>query len=223
MECTRTAYRPMPRQMPIAREGFPFIAIALFAVLAAWMMRADLVAAAMVLVAAFVVFFFRNPRRRTPQGEGLVVAPADGRVIRVERGVPAPHTARPSTKVSIFMSVLNVHVNRLPVTARVKEAVYRSGKFFVASLDKACEHNEQSALVLIDGAGREYVVVQIAGIVARRIVCYLKEGDSCAAGERFGLIRFGSRLDVYMPPEAAVAVELGARTRAGETVIGRFE
>ncbi|MBN1283511.1 MAG: phosphatidylserine decarboxylase family protein [Proteobacteria bacterium] len=223
MESASTAYRPVPRQLPVAVEGFPFVAAALIAALAAWMMSLAWVSAAMLAFAAFTAFFFRNPRRKAPEGEGLVIAPADGRVISVEKGAIAPHTGEPATKVSIFMSILDVHVNRFPIAGTVRRAVYSAGRFFVASMDKASEHNERNSLVVEDAAGRRMVVVQIAGIVARRIVCYVREGDGLRAGDRFGLIRFGSRVDLYLPPEATVDLSPGARTRAGETVLGRFE
>jgi len=211
----------MPRQMMIAQEGFPFIAIALGGALMLWLTGLAWGAAFMLALAAFVAFFFRNPKRTPPEGNDKIVAPADGRIISVEPGVSAPHTGRTSTKVSIFMSVLNVHINRFPLTARVVGAFYNAGKFFVASLDKASEQNERLALVLDDGCGREFVMVQIAGLVARRIVCYLKDGDTLKRGERFGLIRFGSRVDLYLPPDIRVGAKVGDRTRAGETVIGR--
>lgn len=221
MENARAVYSCMPRQTFIAREGFPFLAIAALAALLLWLVGLPLGSLFMMGVAAFVGFFFRNPKRVAPEGRELILAPADGRVLSVERGVPAPHTGKPSTKISIFMSVLNVHINRFPVTARVKGAFYHAGQFFVASLDKACERNERHALVLEDGDGREYVMVQIAGLVARRIVCYTKPGETLGRGERFGLIRFGSRVDLYLPPEVSVEVVAGARTRAGESVLGR--
>jgi phosphatidylserine decarboxylase len=211
----------MPKQMFIAREGFPFIAIALMGAGALWLVGLPTGALVMFGFAAFTAFFFRNPERMPPEPADLIVAPADGRILSVEKGVSAPHTGRESTKVSIFMSVLNVHINRFPVTSRVVDAVYNAGKFFVASLDKASEHNERNALVLEDAAGRQYVMVQIAGLVARRIVCYMKPGDTLGRGERFGLIRFGSRVDLYLPTDVEVEVKPGQRTTAGETVIGR--
>lgn len=212
----------MPKQTFIAQEGFPFIAIALLGAALLWLVGLAWGAALMFAVTAFIAFFFRNPKRSPPEGNDLIVAPADGRIVAVERGARAPHSGEESTKVSIFMSVLDVHINRFPTTARVKDTVYSAGRFLVASLDKASEHNERHALVLEDGAGREIVLVQIAGLVARRIVCYLKPGDTLGRGERFGLIRFGSRVDIYLPPGARVDVSKGARTRAGETVIGRL-
>ena len=221
METTSIVYRRMPKQMYIAREGFPFIAIALTGAVALWLVGLPIGAVLMLGFAVFTVFFFRNPERTPPQPTDLIVAPADGRILSVEEGASAPHTGRESTKVSIFMSVLNVHINRFPVTGRVVDAVYNAGKFFVASLDKASEHNERNALVLEDGAGRQYVMVQIAGLVARRIVCYMKPGDTLGRGERFGLIRFGSRVDLYLPIDVDVKVTPGQKTTAGETVIGR--
>jgi phosphatidylserine decarboxylase len=222
MESALTAYRPMPRQLYVAREGLPFIAIALVAAGLLWLTGLDAGALLMLGVAAFVVYFFRNPERKTPGGPGLVVAPADGRILSVTGNVRAPSTGAMSTRVSIFMSVLNVHINRFPVSGRVKNVFYHAGKFLVASLDKASEHNERNGLVLRDDAGHEIVMVQIAGLVARRIVCYVREGDRRMRGERFGLIRFGSRVDLYLPPEAKVAVAPGEHVRAGETVLGRF-
>lgn len=222
MENASAVYRCKPRQMIIACEGFPFMAIAALAALALWLVGLPAGCLLMMGVAVFIAFFFRNPVRVSPEGSDLVLAPADGRVISVERGAVTPHTGRPSTRVSIFMSVLNVHINRFPVTARVKEAIYHAGRFFVASLDKASEHNERHALVLEDGAGREYVMIQIAGLVARRIICYTKPGETLGRGERFGLIRFGSRVDLYLPPEVNVEVVPGSRTCAGETVLGRI-
>ena len=221
MESTLAAYRPMPRQFPVAREGFPFVGIALLAVAAVWLVALPIGAALMIGVAGFVVWFFRNPERAVPQEPGLVVAPADGRVLHVTPGVPSPVTGKTSTRVSIFMSVLNVHINRFPVAGLVKAVRYHAGRFLVASLDKASEHNERCALVLEDEAGREFTMVQIAGLVARRIVCYVREGEGRGRGERFGLIRFGSRVDLYLPPEVRVTVTGGQRTCAGETIVGR--
>lgn len=222
MDGAITAYRPMPRQTIIAREGFPFAAIALAAAAFLWLLALPTGALLMLLVAAFVLWFFRNPERDVPQGVGLVVSPADGRVLSVTPAVAAPYTGASSTRVSIFMSVLNVHINRFPVAGAVKRAAYHPGKFFVASLDKASEHNERAGLVIVDEAGREIVMVQIAGLVARRIISYVREGDRRARGERFGLIRFGSRVDLYLPPGASVEVGVGSRVKGGETVLGRF-
>lgn len=214
-----SAYKSRPGQRYIAREGYPFIAIALAVAFLLWEMGAGIFCMLMLGVAAFVAFFFRNPTRFPPQEEGVIIAPADGRILKVTENVTAPGTGANSTKISIFMSVLNVHINRFPVTARVKQVFYSAGKFLVASLDKASEHNERNLLVLEDEKGRQFVMVQIAGLVARRIICYVKEGDFLPIGERFGLIRFGSRVDLYLPTGFTVKIKIGDKVRSGETVI----
>jgi phosphatidylserine decarboxylase len=216
------AYRPRPKQFFIASEGFPFIAAGLGFLLLFAVAGLSFLVLIFIFLVTFTAFFFRNPGRVTPLNGDLIIAPADGKVIRVESGVTAPHLEKPATKVSIFMSVMNVHVNRFPIKAAVKGVFYHPGKFFVASLDKASEHNERNAVVLADEKNREIEMVQIAGLVARRIVCYVRDGDCLDAGERFGLIRFGSRVDLYITSEVEVAVREGQKVVAGETVIGRF-
>jgi len=167
-------------------------------------------------------YFFRDPPRVTPVREGLVVSPADGVVSQIELALPPSELDlgdRALTRVSVFMSVFNCHVNRAPVAGAVRTVAYRPGKFFNASLDKASEHNERNGLVLEMADGRLLGVVQIAGLVARRILCFTAEGRSLATGERFGLIRFGSRLDVYLPDGVAPMVAVGQTMVAGETVL----
>lgn len=222
VESSLTAYSPIPRQFIIAREGFPFIAFCLTASLFIWLAGWDAGAGAMLCAAVFVAFFFRNPDRAVPSGKGLIVAPADGRIVAIDRDVVAPLTGKKSQRVSTFMSLFSVHINRFPVDARLANSMYYTGRFSIASLDKSSRRNERNVLVLEDEEGRELVVSQIAGAIARRIVCYVKEGDALRRGERFGMIRFGSRVDVYLPPEASVEVSRGDRVKAGETVIGRF-
>ncbi|VDS07965.1 phosphatidylserine decarboxylase [Paracoccus haematequi] len=170
-------------------------------------------------------YFFRDPRRAVPQGEGLIVSPADGVVSLIEPAVPPAELGMEAvalTRVSVFMSVFNCHVNRAPAAGRVLSVAYRPGKFFNASLDKASEHNERNGLCLELADGRRLAVVQIAGLVARRILCWAKEGQSLRTGERFGLIRFGSRLDVYLPPGVSPLVAVGQTMVAGETVIAEL-
>ncbi|MDF0603486.1 phosphatidylserine decarboxylase [Psychromarinibacter sp. C21-152] len=167
-------------------------------------------------------YFFRDPPRSVPEREGLVVSPADGIVSLIEPAVPPAELglpAEPLTRVSVFMSVFNCHVNRAPVGGTVRAVAYRPGKFFNASLDKASEENERNALAIEMADGRRLAVVQIAGLVARRILCFVADGDSLRTGARFGLIRFGSRLDVYLPEGVAPLVAVGQTTIAGETVI----
>jgi phosphatidylserine decarboxylase len=170
-------------------------------------------------------YFFRDPERVTPQRPGVVVSPADGVVSLIEPAVPPVELGMPDvalTRVSVFMSVFNCHVNRVPVTGEIAAIAYRPGKFFNASLDKASVDNERSSLRIRMTDGRDLAVVQIAGLVARRIVCFVKEGDSLATGERFGLIRFGSRLDVYLPDGVEPIVALGQTMIAGESVIAEL-
>lgn len=167
-------------------------------------------------------YFFRDPIRHVPDRANLVVSPADGIVSLIEPAVPPAELglpAEPLTRVSVFMSVFNCHVNRTPSAGRVTAVAYRPGKFLNASLDKASEDNERNALAIELPDGRMLAVVQIAGLVARRIMCWAEEGQSLAAGERFGLIRFGSRLDVYLPHGVEPLVGLGQTMVAGETVI----
>lgn len=167
-------------------------------------------------------YFFRDPKRLVPENAGMLVSPADGVVSLIERAVPPADLGlgpEPLVRVSVFMSVFNCHVNRAPIAGRVTAVVYRPGKFFNASLDKASDENERNALAIEMPDGRRIAVVQIAGLVARRIMCWKKPGDSVRTGERFGLIRFGSRLDVYLPEGVQPQVALGQTMIAGESII----
>src|SRR5882757_2792855 len=179
-------------------------------------------------LAVWVAAFFRDPVRVTPQGEGLIVAPADGLITLIER-VPVPRELAgenglgdaPLVRVSIFMSVFDVHINRTPVAGTIRQVVYISGKFLNADLDKASEENERQHIVVEGRDGRRIGFTQIAGLVARRIVGFVKPGDMVASGQRVGLIRFGSRVDVFLPDDIAPQVVLGQRSIAGETILGR--
>lgn len=206
--------------VPVHREGYVFIAIfAVASVLLGWL-YAPLGWLGLVLT-IWCVYFFRDPVRMTPLEDGLVIAPADGSIAAVGLVAPPPELglgADAMQKISIFMSVFDCHVNRAPVAGRIAKIVYKPGLFLNADLDKASENNERNALV-IDGPEGRLGVVQIAGLIARRIVCFVREGDQLASGERFGLIRFGSRLDVYLPDRAVFTVSLNSRTLAGETII----
>ena len=167
-------------------------------------------------------YFFRDPKRSVPENAGLLVSPADGVVSLIERAVPPAELGmgpEALVRVSVFMSVFNCHVNRAPIAGRITAVAYRPGKFFNASLDKASEENERNAVAIEMQDGRKIAVVQIAGLVARRIMCWKKPGDSVRTGERFGLIRFGSRLDVYLPEGVQPQVALGQTMVAGESVI----
>lgn len=205
---------------PIHPEGYPFIGgFALVSLVFFWLW-APLGWIGVVLT-LWCTYFFRDPVRTTPSRDGLVIAPADGRISLVATAVP-PHEIglgdRPLPRVSIFMSVFDCHVNRSPVAGRIDRIVYRSGKFLNADLDKASEDNERNAF-LISTAGARIGVVQIAGLIARRIIAFAKEGQTVGAGERIGMIRFGSRVDVYLPEGTRPLVAVGQTATAGETVI----
>jgi phosphatidylserine decarboxylase len=205
---------------PIHKEGYPFVLIA--AVLAfllgsLWSPLGWIGA----MITAWICYFFRDPPRVTPVRDGLVVSPADGRISLITTAVPPAELdlpQEPMRRVSVFMNVFDCHVNRAPVSGKITQIVYTPGLFLNAELDKASEDNERSALVL-DTDGTRIGVVQIAGLVARRIVSFVKEGDTLGAGERFGLIRFGSRVDVFLPLDTQVLVGPGQVAVAGETVL----
>ena len=207
--------------VPIHREGYPFIVVGLILarVLGHWVWAP--LGWIFAILTLWVCYFFRDPVRVTPLRDGLVVSPADGRVSMIVTAVPPAETglpAEPMTRVSVFMNVFDCHVNRAPVTGRIVEQVYTPGLFLNAELDKASEDNERNAFV-IETLGARIGVVQIAGLVARRIVTFAREGDEVAAGERLGLIRFGSRVDVYLPLSAQVLAGLDQMAIAGETVL----
>ncbi|WP_411889824.1 phosphatidylserine decarboxylase [Yoonia sp. SDW83-1] len=167
-------------------------------------------------------YFFRDPKRTTPERDGLIISPADGIVSLIEKAVPPPELGMadaPLTRVSVFMNVFNCHVNRAPIAGRIAAVAYRPGKFFNASLDKASVDNERNSLCIEMADGRQIAVVQIAGLVARRIVCFVAPEATLQTGERFGLIRFGSRVDVYLPDGVAPLVAVGQGMIAGETVL----
>ena len=205
----------------IAREGWPFLAAGVAAALAAGWLAGWWWSVPLWLAVAFVVQFFRDPPREIPGGERTVVSPADGRIVAVEKAED-PYLKRPATKVSVFMNVFNVHSNRSPVDGEVKQSWYNRGAFVNAALDKASVENERSALWLRADAGADVTCVQIAGLIARRILCYAKAGDRLRRGDRFGFIRFGSRVDVYLPGEARVKVALGEKVRAASTVLAEL-
>ncbi|MBL3569308.1 phosphatidylserine decarboxylase [Rhodovulum sulfidophilum] len=206
---------------PMHPEGRRFVAIAAGLTVLLFLIWAPLGWIGLGLT-VWVYYFFRDPERVTPLRPGLMVSPADGIVSLLEPAVPPAELglgAAPMTRVSVFMSVFNCHVNRMPAAGRVTRVAYRPGKFLNASLDKASEDNERNGLAVELPDGRLYGVVQIAGLVARRILCWTAEGQSLATGERFGLIRFGSRLDIYLPQGVEPLVAIGQTMVAGETVI----
>jgi phosphatidylserine decarboxylase len=206
--------------VPIRREGYPFIAIAFVAAVLLGLIWEPLFWV-LLIITLWVCYFFRDPERVTPVRDGLVVSPADGRISMIVNAVPPVEMGLPEVpmlRISVFMNVFDCHVNRSPVAGRITRVAYTPGLFLNADLDKASEDNERNALV-IETEGVPVGVVQIAGLVARRIVDWVKEGESLVAGQRFGLIRFGSRVDVYLPTTTQVLVGVGQKAIAGETVL----
>lgn len=206
---------------PVHRDGHKFIAIAAGLALIFFLIWPPL-AWLLVIAALYIAYFFRDPDRVTPLREGLVIAPADGRIAAIETVTPPLELGlgpEQRVRVSTFLSVLNVHITRAPVAGRIVRSIYVPGAFLNAALDKASEENERRAVIIERPDGGEIAVVQIAGLVARRIVAFVHEGDSVGVGERIGLIRFGSRVDVYLPPGKTALVSVGQTAVAGETVL----
>lgn len=208
-------------RLPLAREGFPFIFIGIgVTVIFAFLGWTTLTIITSVIT-IFVIYFFRDPERHHLEEKNAVLTPADGRILEVkhvdEKESPL---GQPSIKVSIFMNVFNVHVNRIPIKGTIKKISYHPGKFLSADLDKASEQNENNRVTLETADGREILVIQIAGLVARRIACWINRGDTVKTGQRFGLIRFGSRLEVFLPADSKIIAQVGRKVKAGETVIG---
>jgi len=204
----------------IAREGWPFLAIALVLAVAAtiWCAAWSIL---LWIIALFVLQFFRDPAREIPQDAGAVLSPADGRIVAVER-VNDPYVQRDAIKVSVFMNVFNVHSNRSPVDGTVQRVQYFPGKFVNADLDKASLENERNAVWIKTTDGQDITSVQVAGLIARRILCYVKAGDVLARGQRYGFIRFGSRVDVYLPLTATVKVAIGDKVSATTTILAQL-
>ncbi len=204
----------------IVREGFPFIIpLGIFTLI--FSIFGIIWAASIFFIATcFVAWFFRNPEREFPDGANAVISPADGEIIKIENVVESDFLKGPAQKISVFMNVFDVHVNRIPYSGTVVDIEYNKGNFFSANLDKASELNERNSVLIKTDDGKKILTVQIAGLIARRIECWVKEGMHVRKGERFGLIRFGSRLEVFLPPDAIISIRVGDRVRAGETLIG---
>lgn len=205
----------------LAREGWPFIAIALVVAVVINSSAGFALAFPFWLLFLFVVQFFRDPPRPIPQGENEVLSPADGRIVAIEP-VRDPYLDRDSLKISVFMNVFNVHSNRSPVDGEIVNRWYSAGRFVNAALDKASVENERNALHLRRADGHEVTCVQVAGLIARRILCYVEPGATLARGQRYGFIRFGSRVDVYLPPTSRARVTIGDKVSASSTVLAEL-
>jgi phosphatidylserine decarboxylase len=206
----------------IAREGWPFIAAAVAAAVLIGWFAGWAWSLPVWLIAVFILQFFRDPARLPPAGEGLVIAPADGRIVSVER-VRDPYLERDALRLSVFMNVFNVHSNRSPIDGTVREVWYSAGAFVNAALDKASLDNERNALWIRTDAGVDVTCVQVAGLIARRILCYVKAGERLRSGQRFGFIRFGSRVDVYLPQGSRPRARVGDKVKGGLTVLAELQ
>ena len=206
----------------IAREGWPYLGATTLAAVLVALLAGAAWSLPFFAGALFVLQFFRDPPRAVPGQPGVVLAPADGRIVKVQ-AVRDPYTERDALLVSVFMNVFNVHSNRAPVDATVERVVYSPGRFFNADLDKASTDNERNALVLRLAGGERITVVQVAGLIARRILCYVRAGDTLQRGQRYGFIRFGSRVDVYLPAGWRPRVAVGDVVHATSTILAEFE
>ncbi len=207
---------------PVASEGYPFIGLFAFITLVFALLGWGFLTLLLLALTLFTAYFFRNPDRYVAAEESAIVSPADGKVVFVGKVVEERYFKAETTKVSIFMSVFDVHVNRAPCAGKVVDLFYNKGEFFNASLDKASLQNEQAGMLIEHPSGNRLLCVQIAGLIARRIVSYPVVGDILQRGMRYGLIRFGSRVDVYLPVESEVLTKVGDRVKAGETILGFF-
>jgi phosphatidylserine decarboxylase len=208
--------------VPFAKEGFPFIgAAAGITLIAGWLGWTPVAAVAAVLT-LFVSWFFRNPARVIPQGSRLIVAPGDGKVLAVEEEFEPRYLKDRSVRISIFLNVFDVHINRLPCEGTIEDVQYQPGLFLVASKPHATLKNEQNAVMIKTAEGAKVLCVQVAGLIARRIVCWVNPRDRAVRGERYGLIRFGSRMDTFLPVGTAIKVSVGDRVKGGETILGEL-
>jgi len=214
---------PAKAVLPIAMPGVKFVLVAILFTGMFFYFGWGLFGFLSLVLTCFITWFFRDPERIPPEGSDVLVSPADGKVIIVQKLATSEYLNDPCQKVSIFMNVFNVHVNRIPFDGVVEKIVYTPGKFINASFDKASEHNERNALVIKAGDGRRFAVVQIAGLIARRIVNCVGIGERVSKGRRYGMIQFGSRLDLYLPLGFEVQVKVGDKTCAGTTIIGQMK
>ncbi|AGF79128.1 phosphatidylserine decarboxylase precursor-related protein [Desulfocapsa sulfexigens DSM 10523] len=209
-------------RIPLAREGYPFIAFAAFVTLITAILGYEFLAWPALAVTTFVVAFFRDPERMTDAEYDKLISPADGKIILIEEQSDDIYLQDKVIKISIFMNVFNVHVNRIPIDGTVEKIIYKPGQFYSADSEKGALLNERCGVIISTSASGRIAFVQVAGLIARRIVNWLEVGDAVQRGKRFGLIRFGSRVDLYLPTTSTIHVKLGQKVRAGETAIASF-
>ena len=210
-------------QVPVAKEGYPFIGFVAFCTLFFALLGLPIPAYIFLVLSIFVLCFFRDPERFIPPQENVLVSPADGKIILIEKVDVNEFTVGKAYKISIFMNVFNVHVNRIPCAGKIENIIYMPGKFYSADSKKAALKNEYCATVLTTSKGKTIAFVQVAGLIARRIVCWLEPGDNVDKGKRYGLIRFGSRVDLYLPQDMEITVQPGQKVRGGESVLGYLD
>lgn len=206
-------------RIPVAVDGIPYAVVSGFVTILLYLFDWTIPAILFSVLTLFIIWFFRNPERRVPGGNNVVISPADGKIIDISEGVEGRILKKKMVRISIFMNIFNVHVNRIPCSGKISGIFYNHGKFISANRDKASLENEQNAVLLETSNGDKILFVQIAGLIARRIVCWLKKGDNVEKGQRFGLIKFGSRIDVYLPDGVDIKVSLGEKVKAGESVL----
>ncbi len=207
-------------RVPVAKEGLIFILPLAAITFLLWSMGFIAFAGFFLALTLFVFYFFRDPERSIPVEAGVVLSPADGKIIQVVPCREERFLKGPTIKVSIFMSLFNVHVNRIPLGGRIIDSLYLPGKFFRANLVQASSANEQNVLLIETAGGARLLLVQIAGLIARRIVCRVRKGDQVKSGRRFGLIRFGSRVDIYLPENTRIQAQIGEKVFGGQTILG---
>ena len=213
--------KKIDNSLPIAREGIPFILIGTGLTGVFLILDLPGLAIPLAVLTSFIIFFFRDPKRNLVNREKAVLTPADGKIISIEKLANGDNRFKDTAiKLSIFMSLFDAHINRIPIGGKINRLIYHPGKFFSANLDKASLYNENNVVMLETDKSEKIVLVQVAGLIARRIVCWVKPGDYVKAGQRFGLIRFGSRLEVYLPPGSIITVRKGEKVKAGQTVLG---
>ncbi len=205
--------------MRLAREGYPFAAAAVLVALAVYFIAGGYWSIPFWLIAVFVLQFFREPTRDVPADDNLVVSPADGKIVAIGEAID-PISGNSATRIAIFLNVFSVHSNRIPIAGTIIKKEYRAGKFLNAAVDKSAEENERNSIVIRDSDSHDITCIQIAGLIARRILCYVDTGDQVQKGQKYGFIRFGSRVELFLPPEFQVNVSIGDSVRGGADVIG---
>ncbi len=210
-------------RIPLAREGYPFILFTAWSTSVTALLGWPWATLGLLLATFFITWFFRDPCRVIPAEPEAIVSPADGKIILVDRLTENRYLHQEAQRISIFMNIFNVHVNRLPHAGVVRRVLFQPGRFYSADHEKAVLHNEQCCLLIETAQGWQYGVVQVAGLIARRIVCRAEPGDRLRTGERYGLIRFGSRVDLYLPPDVDVMVRVGQKVTAGESLLARVK